>query len=162
MKQWTPEFRPNEETFRTTLVWIRITGLNIWYYHEKAMRRIAGAIEEPIKIDLATKEIERGKFARAYCPKKLGLPSGDRMVKLNRKTAATVGEECEQIDSQIQVQTEFVFGKNENHAEKNQKAPIVVMDALHGVNDVSHKEYSNEGLVQVDKIKGKKIVATNK
>ncbi|XP_025627826.1 uncharacterized protein [Arachis hypogaea] len=65
VKPWTISFRPAEESFGTNLVWIHIIGLNIHYYQKKAMRRIATAMGDPIKVDVATKEAERGKFTKA-------------------------------------------------------------------------------------------------
>nr|XP_025625511.1 uncharacterized protein LOC112717783 [Arachis hypogaea] len=74
VKPWSPSFHPNDASFGTTLVWIRISGLNILFYQEEAMHRIAAAIGNPIKIDLATKEAERGRFTRACVEIDLGLP----------------------------------------------------------------------------------------
>ncbi|XP_015958565.1 uncharacterized protein LOC107482544 [Arachis duranensis] len=74
VKPWSSDFRPCEDSFRDTMVWVRIAGLSIWYYHERAMMRIASAIGKPIKIDLATKSVERGKFACACVQVNLGLP----------------------------------------------------------------------------------------
>ncbi|XP_072087268.1 uncharacterized protein [Arachis hypogaea] len=74
VKPWSSDFRPCEDSFGDTMVWVKIVGLNIWYYHERAMMRIASAIGKPIKIDLATKSAERGKFARACVQVNLGLP----------------------------------------------------------------------------------------
>nr|XP_025637066.1 uncharacterized protein LOC112732536 [Arachis hypogaea] len=74
VKPWTPDFKPCEDTFEETMVWIRISGLSIWYYQDKAMMRIASAVGRPVKVDLATKLAERGKFARACVQINLGLP----------------------------------------------------------------------------------------
>ncbi|XP_029154600.1 uncharacterized protein [Arachis hypogaea] len=60
VKPWSSSFRPCENTFGSTIVWIRITGLNINYYQERAMKMIASAVDKPIRIDLATKSAERG------------------------------------------------------------------------------------------------------
>ncbi|XP_015940042.1 uncharacterized protein LOC107465577 [Arachis duranensis] len=62
------------------MVWVRIARLSIWYYHERAMMRIASAIGKPIKIDLATKSAERGKFARACVQVNLGLPVVQKII----------------------------------------------------------------------------------
>ncbi|MED6116169.1 hypothetical protein PIB30_097662 [Stylosanthes scabra] len=51
VKPWTSSFIASEKSFGTTLVWIRISGLNIWCYHQNAMMRIAEAIGKPIKCD---------------------------------------------------------------------------------------------------------------
>ncbi|XP_057760107.1 uncharacterized protein LOC130980442 [Arachis stenosperma] len=64
VKSWDIDFRPCEESFGSTLVWVRILGLPIWCYQEQAMMRIASAIGVPIKVDLATKLAERGRYVR--------------------------------------------------------------------------------------------------
>ncbi|XP_016178012.1 uncharacterized protein LOC107620353 [Arachis ipaensis] len=74
VKPWSSSFRPCENTFGSTMVWIRITGLNINYYQERAMKMIASAVGKPIRIDLATKSAEREKYARACVQINLGLP----------------------------------------------------------------------------------------
>ncbi|XP_057756240.1 uncharacterized protein LOC130975460 [Arachis stenosperma] len=61
VKPWTPNFKPCEDTFGETMVWIRIAGLSIWYYQDKAIMRIASA------------SAERGKFARTYVQINLGF-----------------------------------------------------------------------------------------
>ncbi|XP_025647149.1 uncharacterized protein [Arachis hypogaea] len=74
VKPWSSSFRPCENTFGSTMVWIRITGLNINYYQERTMKMIASSVGKPIRIDLATKSVERGKYARACVQINLGLP----------------------------------------------------------------------------------------
>nr|XP_025670384.1 uncharacterized protein LOC112770202 [Arachis hypogaea] len=44
------------------------------YYQDKAMMRIASVVGRPVRLDLATKSAERGKFARACMQINLGLP----------------------------------------------------------------------------------------
>ncbi|XP_016172750.1 uncharacterized protein LOC107615158 [Arachis ipaensis] len=74
VKPWSSSFRPCENTFGSTMVWIRITGLNINYYQERAVKMIVSAVGKPIRIDLATKSAEREKYARACVQINLGLP----------------------------------------------------------------------------------------
>ncbi|XP_015940937.1 uncharacterized protein LOC107466473 [Arachis duranensis] len=74
VKPCDQEFRSSENCFGATLVWIRISGLPIWCYQEDAMLRVAAAIGIPIKVDLATKLDERGRYARACVQIDLGLP----------------------------------------------------------------------------------------
>ncbi|QHO08433.1 RNA-directed DNA polymerase [Arachis hypogaea] len=80
VKPWSPSFRTSECSFGSTMVWVRILGLPIMYYHEKAMNKIASAIGNPIKIDLATKSVDRGKYARACVQIDLGLPVVRRII----------------------------------------------------------------------------------
>ncbi|XP_016206281.1 uncharacterized protein LOC107646618 [Arachis ipaensis] len=72
VKPWCPSFHLCEDFFGSILVWIRIIGLSIWYYSEKAILNIARAVGKPIKVDLATKSAERGKYARACIQINLG------------------------------------------------------------------------------------------
>ncbi|XP_072056312.1 uncharacterized protein [Arachis hypogaea] len=74
VKPWDQEFRSSENCFGATLVWIRISGLPIWCYQEDAMLRVAAAVGIPVKVDLATKLAERGRYARACVQIDLGLP----------------------------------------------------------------------------------------
>nr|XP_029149618.1 uncharacterized protein LOC112756641 [Arachis hypogaea] len=74
VKPWDIDFRPCEQSFGSTLVWVRISGLPIWCYQEQAIMRIASAIGVPIKVDLATKLAERGRYARVCVQINLGLP----------------------------------------------------------------------------------------
>ncbi|XP_072066711.1 uncharacterized protein [Arachis hypogaea] len=74
VKPWDIDFWPCEQSFGSMLVWVRISGLPIWCYQEQAMMRIASAIGVPIKVDLATKLAERGRYARVCVQINLGLP----------------------------------------------------------------------------------------
>ncbi|XP_025702668.1 uncharacterized protein [Arachis hypogaea] len=65
VKPWDQEFRSSENCFGATLVWTRISGLPIWCYQEDTMLRVAAAVGIPVKVDLATKLAERGRYARA-------------------------------------------------------------------------------------------------
>ncbi|XP_015949549.1 uncharacterized protein LOC107474443 [Arachis duranensis] len=60
--------------FGSTMVWIRITCLDINYYQEKVMKMIASTVEKPIRIDLATKSAKRKKYTRSFVKINLGLP----------------------------------------------------------------------------------------
>ncbi|QHO39435.1 RNA-directed DNA polymerase [Arachis hypogaea] len=48
VKPWSPSFRTSECSFGSTMVWVRILGLPIMYYHEKVMNKIASAIGLPV------------------------------------------------------------------------------------------------------------------
>ncbi|XP_025664446.1 uncharacterized protein [Arachis hypogaea] len=80
VKPWDIDFRPCEQSFGSTLVWVRISGLPIWCYQEQAMMRIASAIGVPIKVDLATKLAERGRYVRVCVQINLGLPVIKRII----------------------------------------------------------------------------------
>ena len=64
VKSWTPSFSLNEASFGSTMIWIRLEGLNMLYYEERAISLIASAVGRPIRVDITTKTAGRGKFAR--------------------------------------------------------------------------------------------------
>nr|XP_025680603.1 uncharacterized protein LOC112782439 [Arachis hypogaea] len=74
VKPWDQEFRSSENCFGATLVWFRIFRLPIWSYQEDAMLRVAAVVGIPVKVDLAKKLAERGRYARACVQIDLGLP----------------------------------------------------------------------------------------
>ncbi|OIW03211.1 hypothetical protein TanjilG_21843 [Lupinus angustifolius] len=61
---WTPEFDSTTASVSKTLVWVRLTGLNMLYYDKNFLIPIASAIGRPFKIDLNTLSFARGRFAR--------------------------------------------------------------------------------------------------
>ncbi|XP_016206827.1 uncharacterized protein LOC107647240 [Arachis ipaensis] len=73
VKPWDVDFQSSEQSFDSTLVWIQVSNLPIWCYQEQAMLHIAAIIEVPVKVDLATKLAERGRYIRACVQINLGL-----------------------------------------------------------------------------------------
>ncbi|XP_057442300.1 uncharacterized protein LOC130734026 [Lotus japonicus] len=61
---WTREFIAPTATVSTTLVWIRIPGLNATYYDASFLMSAAKLIGKPVRVDMNTLNAERGKFAR--------------------------------------------------------------------------------------------------
>ena len=74
VKEWTPQFSPSESCFGHTMVWVKLSGLNMLYYYEKALRVIATTIGKPIRIDLTTQHLDRGRFAHVCVEVNLALP----------------------------------------------------------------------------------------
>ncbi|XP_025635516.1 uncharacterized protein At4g02000-like [Arachis hypogaea] len=74
IKPWNINFWPCEQSFESTLVWVQVSGLPIWCYQEQAIMHVASAIGVPIRVDLATKLAERGRYARACVQINLALP----------------------------------------------------------------------------------------
>ncbi|KAL6534886.1 hypothetical protein OROGR_013561 [Orobanche gracilis] len=64
VKPWTPDFVAADSKINTTMVWIRIPGLGFQYYKKSILLTLATAIGTPIKIDLHTDEMQRGRYAR--------------------------------------------------------------------------------------------------
>ncbi|XP_045810073.1 uncharacterized protein LOC123904449 [Trifolium pratense] len=64
VSHWSPEFASPNATVERTVVWVRFPGLNLVYYDESFLLAMASAIGRPIKVDINTLNVERGKFAR--------------------------------------------------------------------------------------------------
>ncbi|XP_057452752.1 uncharacterized protein LOC130744598 [Lotus japonicus] len=62
--QWTREFIAPTTKVTTTLVWIRIPGLNATYFDASFLMSVAKLVGTPIRVDMNTLTAERGKFAR--------------------------------------------------------------------------------------------------
>ena len=74
VKQRSPDFSVCEESFGRTMVWVHFTKLNMMFYDECAIRVIASAVGRPVKIDVTTKSVERGRFTRACVEVDLAIP----------------------------------------------------------------------------------------
>ena len=79
VKQWTTSFNPADSCFGQTMVWIRLSALNLMYYEESAIRTIAAGVGRPIKVDFVTKTLDRGKFARVCVEVDLAKPVIDQV-----------------------------------------------------------------------------------
>ena len=75
----SPSFNPCESCFGRMMVWIRPSRLNMMYFHDKATRTIAAMVGRPIKVDLVTKTMERGHFARVCVKIDLAQPVVDQV-----------------------------------------------------------------------------------
>ncbi|CAJ2652742.1 unnamed protein product [Trifolium pratense] len=61
---WSPKFNAATATIDKTMVWIRIPSLNLVYYDESVLWAVASMVGNPVKVDLHTLRVARGKFAR--------------------------------------------------------------------------------------------------
>ncbi|GAU48589.1 hypothetical protein TSUD_405790 [Trifolium subterraneum] len=64
MRQWTPSFNASTTKIDKTMVWIRIPSLNLAFYDESVLWALASMVGNPIKVDLQTLKVARGRFAR--------------------------------------------------------------------------------------------------
>ncbi|KAL7177442.1 hypothetical protein ACSBR2_030743 [Camellia fascicularis] len=64
VRKWEPDFKASEAFETTTAVGVRFPKLPIEYFQEKVLYAIAKQIGRPLKIDLTTAMVTRGKFAR--------------------------------------------------------------------------------------------------
>ncbi|XP_020211516.1 uncharacterized protein LOC109796245 [Cajanus cajan] len=65
VRPWSLEFVASATKVDSTLVWIRFPGLGVMFYDESVLLTIASAIGKPVKVDLNTLNMTRGRFARA-------------------------------------------------------------------------------------------------
>lgn len=74
VRKWTSNFNAARATIDKTMVWVRIPCLSLAYYDESLLWALASAIGTPVKVDLHTLRIERGRFARLCVEIDLSLP----------------------------------------------------------------------------------------
>lgn len=70
----TLEFASPNAKIQNAMVWIRFPGLNLLYYDENVLLRLASVIGKPIRVDQNTLNVERGRFARVCMEIGLSLP----------------------------------------------------------------------------------------
>lgn len=64
VSQWSSKFNATTATIDKTMVWIRIPSLNLVYYDESLLWALASMVGNPVKVDLHTLKVARGRFAR--------------------------------------------------------------------------------------------------
>jgi len=64
VSQWSSKFNATTATIDKTMVWIRIPRLNIVYYDKSLLWALASMVGNPVKVDLHTLKVARGRFAR--------------------------------------------------------------------------------------------------
>lgn len=64
LTKWKPDFRPSQSAFDKIMVWIRFPELPLEYYDKTALFAIAEKVGKPIKVDYATDNMARGRYAR--------------------------------------------------------------------------------------------------
>nr|KYP70390.1 hypothetical protein KK1_009606 [Cajanus cajan] len=74
VRPWSPEFVASATKVDSTLVWVRFPGLGVMFYDESVLLTIASAIGKPVKVDLNTLNMTRGRFARVCVEINLNEP----------------------------------------------------------------------------------------
>nr|KYP67224.1 Transposon TX1 uncharacterized [Cajanus cajan] len=74
VRPWSPEFIVTGAKVEKTIVWVRFPGLGIMFYDESVLLTIASTIGTPIKVDLNTLNMARGRFARVCVEIELDKP----------------------------------------------------------------------------------------
>ncbi|XP_058742315.1 uncharacterized protein LOC131614777 [Vicia villosa] len=64
VKEWTPDFHPENDSIVNVAVWIRISGLPVEYYDPKVLQVIGNLVGRTVKVDKNTMQSVRGKYAR--------------------------------------------------------------------------------------------------
>ncbi|CAN1805565.1 hypothetical protein LINPERHAP1_LOCUS24316 [Linum perenne] len=71
--RWTPELN-EEEPLRTILTWVRMPKLPIHFFNQIAVARIGNQIGQTVRMDLATSEGARARYARVCVKVDLSKP----------------------------------------------------------------------------------------
>lgn len=64
VRTWSAEFNSSKATIDRTMVWIRIPSLNLVLYDESLIWTFASVIGKPVKVDLHTLRMAKGRFVR--------------------------------------------------------------------------------------------------
>ncbi|RYR50487.1 hypothetical protein Ahy_A07g037102 [Arachis hypogaea] len=134
------------------------------------MQRIASAVDKPIKVDVATKEAERGKFARACILIDLGVPmideiEGDDVIyKVDYEHLELICEkcrcyghvavDCNKVNDVKAVEEDFSLPKNDNQHGYPKSAPGKVHEEL-GDDYATNQEEAIGAWIKVVQKKGK-------
>ncbi|KAJ7962302.1 Zinc ion binding nucleic acid binding protein [Quillaja saponaria] len=84
MRRWKPEFQPNKERIKHIAVWIQFPELPIEYFQSDFLFEAGGQIGKILKVDKATQDSERGKFARICIEIELDKPLIPK-IKIGKK-----------------------------------------------------------------------------
>jgi hypothetical protein len=74
VQEWSQEFASPTAKVENTMVWIRFSGLNLFYYDESMLMALASAVGRPIKVDTNTLDVTRGRYARVCVEVNLNKP----------------------------------------------------------------------------------------
>lgn len=74
LTKWNPNFRPSSNPFNSQAAWIRFRELSVEYYDKEALFQIAKAAGKPIKVDFATNQLTRARYARVCIIMDLAKP----------------------------------------------------------------------------------------
>ena len=74
LTRWKPDFRPSESGFDKISIWIRFPEFPMEYYDKEALFTIAEKVGRPIKVDYATDNAARGRYARVCIEVDLAVP----------------------------------------------------------------------------------------
>jgi hypothetical protein len=93
VSKWAQTFNDSTATIDKTMVWIRISCLNLVYYDESVLWALTSMVDTPIKVDLHTLKVARGRFARMWVEIDITKPVVGR-VRINGDWYYHVQYEC--------------------------------------------------------------------
>lgn len=74
VQRWSPSFDCTMEEIDSAIVWIRLPGMALHYYHKRVLRILGQLIGTVVRIDYNTESATRGKFARIAVEVALNKP----------------------------------------------------------------------------------------
>ncbi|CAN1181770.1 hypothetical protein LINPERHAP1_LOCUS19619 [Linum perenne] len=99
VSQWSPAFN-EEEQIKSILTWVRLPKLPIHYFNSVAVSRIGNFIGKTVRLDLATKEGSRCRYARVRVEIDLTKPLlgkymiEDKVFKIEYESLENVCFDC--------------------------------------------------------------------
>ncbi|XP_059315818.1 uncharacterized protein LOC132066531 [Lycium ferocissimum] len=85
VKGWEPDVEMNKTVVEKVPVWVRLEGLELKYWGQTALTKIASLIGKPLKIDSATNMRERLMYARIMVEVPLNQTCPDFVMFENEK-----------------------------------------------------------------------------
>ncbi|CAL1401631.1 unnamed protein product [Linum trigynum] len=80
VRPWRKGFDPKDVEVASTLVWAKFLALPIEYVKKKAAEKISSRMGKPVRVDRATQNGERGKYARVFLEVDLTKPLLSKIV----------------------------------------------------------------------------------
>ncbi|CAN1127957.1 hypothetical protein LINPERHAP2_LOCUS4338, partial [Linum perenne] len=99
ISQWYPSFN-EDEPIKSILTWVRLPKLSIQYFNSLAVQRIGNYIGKTVRLDLATSEGSRCRYARVCVEVDLTKPLigkymiEDKVMKIEYESLENVCFDC--------------------------------------------------------------------
>ncbi|CAN1179620.1 hypothetical protein LINPERHAP2_LOCUS34301 [Linum perenne] len=99
VSQWSPSFN-EEEAIKSILTWVRLPRLPIQYFNTMAVQRIGNFIGKAVRVDIATSEGSRCRYARVCVELDLTKPLlgtymiEDRVLKIEYESLENMCFDC--------------------------------------------------------------------
>ncbi|XP_057250015.1 uncharacterized protein LOC130591113 [Beta vulgaris subsp. vulgaris] len=89
IKAWSPDLDLSKEVIHTVPMWIQLHKLDLKYWGEKSLAKIAGQVGKVLRTDQATSKRERLQFARVMIEAEVNQGFPDQIRFLNEKEVLT-------------------------------------------------------------------------